>query len=91
MANAKLHMICGNCGQNDMFDYHISNEINDDTDEEYQVVYIGCNNCGTLHILDDNAELENQNKEKTKKVCENKVDGNCPLHNLFCKYPDCEC
>jgi hypothetical protein len=26
----------------------------------------------------------------TKKVCENKVDGVCPLHNLFCKYPDCE-
>jgi hypothetical protein len=26
----------------------------------------------------------------TKKVCENKIDGVCPLHNLFCKYPDCE-
>jgi hypothetical protein len=57
MANAKLHMICGNCGQNDMFDYHISLEINDVTEEEQQVVYIGCNNCNTLHVLDDNAEL----------------------------------
>ena len=35
-------------------------------------------------------QLDNQNKEETKKVCENKVDGVCPLHNLFCKYPDCE-
>ncbi len=25
-----------------------------------------------------------------KKECENKVNGNCPLHNLFCKYPECE-
>jgi hypothetical protein len=50
-------MICGNCGQNDMFDYHISLEIDDDTEEECQVVYIGCNNCNTLHVLDDNAEL----------------------------------
>lgn len=25
-----------------------------------------------------------------KKNCQNKVDGNCPLHNLHCKYPDCE-
>lgn len=58
MANAKLHIICGNCGQNDMFDYNIKTEINDDTDQEYQVVYIGCNNCNTLHILDDNAELK---------------------------------
>ncbi len=56
MAHAKLHMICGNCGQNDMFDYNISTEIDDDTEEEYQVVYIGCNNCHTLHVLDDNAE-----------------------------------
>lgn len=60
MANAKLHMICGNCGQNDMFDYEIETEINDDTNKKYQVVYIGCNNCNTLHLLDDNAELKNK-------------------------------
>ena len=35
-------------------------------------------------------EYYNQNNEETTKVCENKVDGVCPLHNLFCKYPDCE-
>ena len=27
---------------------------------------------------------------KPKKVCENKIDGHCPLHNLFCAYPKCE-
>jgi hypothetical protein len=56
MAHARLHMICGNCGQNDMFDYRISTEINDNTNEKYQLVYIGCNNCNTLHVLDDNAK-----------------------------------
>lgn len=56
MAHAKLHIICGNCGQNDMFDYEIVNEIDDDTNEPYQRVSIGCNNCHTLHDLDDNAE-----------------------------------
>ena len=24
------------------------------------------------------------------KLCPQKVDGNCPLHNLHCGYPDCE-
>jgi hypothetical protein len=24
------------------------------------------------------------------KVCENKIDGVCPLHNLQCQYPECE-
>jgi hypothetical protein len=56
MAHTRLHMICGNCGQNDMFDYRISTEINDNTNEKYQLVYIGCTNCNTLHVLDDNAK-----------------------------------
>ena len=24
------------------------------------------------------------------KVCENKIDGRCHLHNLQCQYPECE-
>lgn len=24
------------------------------------------------------------------KLCPQKIDGNCPLHNLHCGYPDCE-
>ena len=57
MAHAKLHIICGNCGCNHMFEYHISIEINDITDEEEQCVYLSCNNCNTLHALEDNAKL----------------------------------
>lgn len=24
------------------------------------------------------------------KICTEKIDGNCPLHNLHCSYPKCE-
>lgn len=57
MTNAKLHIICGNCGQNDMFEHRISIEVDDDTNEKRQVVYIACNNCGTLHDLENNSEF----------------------------------
>ena len=56
MANAKLHIICGNCGQNDMFDFKVSIELNDVTNKKEDRVYICCNNCHTLHDLEDNAE-----------------------------------
>jgi RNase P subunit RPR2 len=60
MAHSKLHIICGNCGQNDQFDYKISTEVDDVTNEKYQTVYIGCKNCNTIHPLDDNAENKNK-------------------------------
>ena len=55
MANARLHIICGNCGSNNMFEYKIDTDIDDDTQQKYKRVYIICNNCSTLHSLDDNA------------------------------------
>lgn len=58
MVNARLHIICGNCGQNDMFTYQINNEIDDDTNEKYQTVNLICNNCHTIHDLDTNARKE---------------------------------
>ena len=51
MARARLHIICGNCGSNDMFKYIINTEIDDDTNKEYQKVSIVCNNCSTIHHL----------------------------------------
>lgn len=59
MAAAKLHMICGNCGCNDMFDYHIDPKGHDVTEDEPKfepAVFIVCNNCATLHDLSKNAE-----------------------------------
>jgi RNase P subunit RPR2 len=58
MANAKLHIICGNCGCNHMFKYSINTDISDDTGKEYQYVSIICENCNTIHSLEDNAEEE---------------------------------
>jgi len=59
MVMAKLHIICGNCGQNDMFEYEIvvdSDFDKNDIEYEYQRVSICCRNCNTIHSLDDNAE-----------------------------------
>lgn len=60
MAHAKLHIICGNCGKNDMFKYQIVKDIDDDTEKEFFRVSIICENCSTLHDLEDNAELEKE-------------------------------
>ena len=60
MVMARLHMICGNCGCNDEFEFKIDPEGNDISDEEAKfepAVFIKCNNCGTIHSLDNNAVL----------------------------------
>lgn len=56
MAHARLHMICGNCGCNNEFEHKIEEEINDDTNQKQMVVYIFCNNCNTLHNLENNSK-----------------------------------
>lgn len=56
MVRARLHIICGNCGSNGMFEHKISSEIDDDAEEEgvkKEVVYIACKNCNTVHSLED--------------------------------------
>jgi len=57
---AKLHIICGNCGCNDMFDWNYEPNLYDITTNagtEYEAgVHIICRNCSTLHNLDDNAK-----------------------------------
>lgn len=59
MANAKLHMICGNCGCNDQFDYEIDPQGRDVSDDEPKfkpAVWVFCRNCSTLHDLAKNAK-----------------------------------
>ena len=34
--------------------------------------------------------LNEDNEPVVKKVCSQKVNGSCPLHNLHCQYPKCE-
>lgn len=53
IANPRIHVICGICGSNKMFEYKISEEIGDDTEETYNEVYISCKNCGSLTSLSE--------------------------------------
>lgn len=54
MARARLHIICGNCGCNDEFEFVIDPKGHDVTQEEPRfepAVFISCRNCSTLHDL----------------------------------------
>ena len=65
MAMAKLHVICGNCGCNDMMKFHISPTGRDITDTEpafEPAVFIVCGNCTTLHDLSDTVPMEPDGK-----------------------------
>ena len=56
MVNARLHIICGNCGSKETFEHEIATEPDDESENENatrQVVYIACKNCSTVHALDD--------------------------------------
>lgn len=58
MARARLHLICGNCGCNDMWSFKISVDGRDIDGVLYPSVYLACGNCATLHFLDSNAQNE---------------------------------
>lgn len=60
MARARLHIICGNCGCCDEFEFKIEPKGHDLTDivEEFEpAVFIRCDNCSTIHDLSDNAKI----------------------------------
>lgn len=54
MARAKLHVICGNCGCNDMFSFVIDpkgHDVSTDVPAFDPAVLIRCGNCSTVHDL----------------------------------------
>lgn len=53
MARARLHVICGNCGCNDMFTHEIVKDFHDYGDHQEDGVVLMCGNCTTLHDLSD--------------------------------------
>ena len=74
MVMAKLHVICGNCGSSDDFEFQYDPKGNDISDEEEKyepAVYISCQNCGTLHDLSDNAKLR---KDKLEGIIKKKEE-----------------
>lgn len=63
MVRARLHVICGNCGCNDMFTYKIDPEGHDVDGQLLPAVTLCCGNCATLHDLADNAREESPKKK----------------------------
>lgn len=73
MVMARLHVICGNCGCNDMFSYDVYEE--QDWDDELgdvtrQKVTLTCGNCATIHWLDEMFPSKEEYKEKQRKAQE---------------------
>ena len=58
MVRARLHTICGNCGCNDNFTFEILEDDETLPDKKTPNVYLSCGNCVTLHVLSDNATME---------------------------------
>jgi RNase P subunit RPR2 len=54
MVRARLHLICGNCGCSKewTWKHREANEFDAET------VSIICNNCATIHSIDDNAKQD---------------------------------
>ena len=63
MANPRIHMICGICGNNKMLKYRISTELDDDSGEEFYTVNIICGNCSSLTGLDEVIDEEKRRKK----------------------------
>ena len=62
MVNARLHVICGNCGCNDMF------EVGSATYDDHREIYISCHNCSTLHCLSDKAKIKDSDGARSLGV-----------------------
>lgn len=57
MTMARLHLICGNCGCNDEWEWEYQPEAGDDGDGNFEPdAYLWCCNCSTLHSISDNAK-----------------------------------
>jgi hypothetical protein len=60
MARARLHLICGNCGCNNEWEWrHVPKETDEGEVMQNEDVYLSCKNCATLHSLNNNAKHEN--------------------------------
>ncbi len=57
MARARLHLICGNCGCNDEWEWeHKQKEVAEGETLNDEDVFLWCCNCDTLHSINDNAK-----------------------------------
>lgn len=62
MARAKLYIICGNCGCDDLFEATFDSTGVDVTEVEDEPmflpeIYLSCRNCSTSHSLSDKMKI----------------------------------
>lgn len=58
IANPRIHIICGICGNNKMLKFYIKKETNDDTGKKENKVTIVCKNCSSITGLEELMEEE---------------------------------
>ena len=62
MVNARLHIICGNCGCNNMLSFRIDDKGHDvtkDIEPKFEpAVFIYCRNCSTIHDLESTIPMK---------------------------------
>jgi len=62
IANPRIHIICGVCGNKDMFSFRIQEKgVCDNDGTERDGVYISCGNCATLTGLEELIKEETNN------------------------------
>lgn len=64
IANPRIHIICGICGNNKMMKFRIGEDINDDTGKKYTTVTIICENCSSITGLDELMKEEKRTSSK---------------------------
>ncbi len=65
MVMAKLHLICGNCGSSNDFEYKNEDHFADAEETVIQSeTTITCKNCSTIHWLNDNAVNKNEKQQR---------------------------
>ena len=63
MVRARLHIVCGNCGNSELNYFEYSHQSYFTDNEDILVsneTCIVCKNCSTIHHLNDNAENTNR-------------------------------
>lgn len=80
MVRAILHLICGNCGNSDPAEFLAEYDKGDSLTPP--TIYITCANCGTLHDLSDNANIEPIEQIDTA-IGNNKIQANPLADNII--------
>jgi len=63
MVRARIHIICGNCGCNNMFSWELTDLFNSEDDCVGKGPVLTCHNCSTIHFI--------ANEYPRKQECDN--------------------